>query len=159
MSKFPENAQFRISEDFRERLKLLMEDNDYPSNKQFAEAVGVSIPVISKAVNFGIVPSLRMLIKIADKLEVSVKFLLGIDDENDYIAAVAPTSFYARFDELIRENNLNYGQLASKMDFPRTYIYEWFKDNTLPSLDYVMEIAEYFHVSPDYLLGRTDYRK
>lgn len=159
MSKFPENTQFRISEDFRERLKRIMEDSDYTSNKQFAEAVGVSVPVIAKAVNFGIVPSLRMLIKIADSLEVSLKYLLGMDDENDFLVALAPTSFYARLDELTGEKNLNYGQLASKMDFPRTYIYEWIKDGTLPSLDYVMEMAKFFQVSPDYLLGRTDYRK
>ena len=44
------------------------------------------------------------------------------------------------------------------MDFPRTYIYEWIKENTLPAVDYVLAISEYFKVTPDYLLGRSDYR-
>jgi len=135
-----------------------MDDNDCTSSKQFAELVGVSVPVISKAVNFGIVPSLRTLIKIADCLELSFKYILGIDDNNDFIPAPSPTTFHSRIAELIQEKNINYGQLASKMDFPRTYIYEWIKENTLPAIDYVLAISEYFKVTPDYLLGRSDYR-
>lgn len=158
MSKFPENTQFRTSERFCKRLKQIMEDNDCSSSKQFAELVGVSIPVISKAVNFKIVPSLRILIKIADKLELSLKYLLGLDDENEFILSVTPSTFHIRLAELTDEQKLNYGQIASKMDFPRTYIYEWIKENTLPSIDYALSLAEFFNVSVDYLLGRTDYR-
>ncbi len=158
MSKFPENTRFRTSADFSKRLKLIMEDNDCTSSKQFAELAGVSVPVISKAINFGIIPSLRSLIKIADCLELSFDYVLGIADKNDFIPAAVPTTFHARIEELTKERNLNYGQLASKMDFLRTYIYEWIKEGTFPSVEYVLEIAEYFNVTPDYLLGRTDYR-
>ncbi len=158
MSKFPDSTQYRVSIDFSNRLKLIMDDNDCTSNKQFAELVGVSVPVISKAVNFGIVPSLRTLIKIADCLELSFKYILGIDDNSDFIPATSPTTFHSRIAELTQEKNINYGQLASKMDFPRTYIYEWIKENTLPAIDYVLAISEYFKVTPDYLLGRSDYR-
>lgn len=77
MSKFPENAQMRTSLDFSKRLKSIMYDNDCTSNKQFAELVGVSVPVITKAVNFGIIPSTRSLLKIADKLSISLSFVLG----------------------------------------------------------------------------------
>lgn len=158
MSKFPESSQFRVSTDFSKRIKLIMDDNDCSTNKQFAELVGVSVPVISKAVNFGIVPSLRTLIKIADCLELSFKYILGVDDKNEFTPATSPSSFHTRLAELTNEKNINYGQLASKMDFPRTYIYEWIKENTLPSIDYILSISEYFKVTPDYLLGRSDYR-
>lgn len=158
MSKFPENTQFRISADFSKRLKLIKDDNDCTSNKQFAEFVGVSTPVISKGVNFGIIPSLRSLIKIADRLDLSLNYLLGIDAENEFIPSATPSDFYARLEELTGERKVSYGQLASKMDFPRTYIYEWRKEGTLPSVDYVLDMSAYFKVTPDYLLGRTDYR-
>ncbi len=157
MSKFPENAQYRISKEFSRRINRLIEDNDCESNKQFAELVGVSVPVISKAVNYGIIPSTRTLIKIANRLELSVKFLLGLDDDL-FVPAAAPSSFYIRLETLCKERKINYGQLASVMDFPRTYIYEWIKESTLPSVDYIMEMSDYFNVSPDYLLGRTDYK-
>jgi len=158
MSKFPYNTHYRTSADFKKRLKLIIDENDCISNKQFAELVGVSEPVISKAVNFGIIPSLRTLIKIADCLELSLKYLLGIDDKNEFITASTPSDFYTRLEELTDEKNLNYGQLASKMDFPRTYIYEWIKERTLPSVEYILEMSDYFKVTPDYLLGRTDYK-
>ena len=158
MSKFPENSQLRISADFSKRIKHLIYENDCSSNEDLAKLIGVSAPVISKAVNYGIIPSLRSLIKIADKFDYSLKFLLGIEDKNEFIPSTAPTTFYDRLAALTKENNLKFAQLASKASFPRTYIYEWNKEGTLPSIDYLFEIADYFKVSPDYLLGRTDYR-
>lgn len=158
MSKFPENTEYRISADFCKRIKKIMDDNDCNSNKQFAELVNVSVPVISKAVNFGIVPSLRILIKIADKLELSLKYLLGLEKQNEFISSATPSTFHIRLAELTDERKLNYGQIASKMDFPRTYFYEWVKESTLPSIDYVLSLSDFFSVSVDYLLGRTDYR-
>lgn len=45
------------------------------------------------------------------------------------------------------------------MIFAKNSIYEWIRTNSLPSLDYLKELAEHFDVSIDYLLGRTDYKK
>ncbi len=55
-------------------------------------------------------------------------------ENNEFIPANVPSTFYERLKELTSEQNLNYGQLAAKMDFPSTYIYEWIKENTLPPL-------------------------
>ena len=159
MSKFPENAQMRLSIDFSKRLKHLLYDNDCSSSKQFAELVGISESVITKAVTFGIIPSTRSLIKIADKLELSISYLLGMTAENDFVMADRPSSFDVRLKELVEESKTNYGKLASEMHFPRTYIYEWIKEKTLPSIEYLLELSEYFKVSLDYLLGRSDVKK
>lgn len=159
MSKFPENTNFRTSEQFSERLVLIKDDNDCTTNKQFAELVGVSEPVIAKAINFNIVPTLRMLIRIADKLELSLNYLLGIDEVNNFICSAKPSDFYKRLIELAEENKINFAQIATKNGFPRTYIYEWMSNGTLPAIDYLLSMAKFFNVSPDYLLGRTDYKK
>lgn len=154
MSKFPESTKFRTSEKFKERIIFLKNDNECSSNQDFADLVGVSVPVISKAINFGIVPTVRMLIKIADKLELSFNYLLGLTDINEFIGSAAPTTFHKRLKELIDSKKLDY----SKMGFQRTYLYEWIKEGTYPSVDYVLDLANYYNVSPDYLLGRTDYK-
>ena len=133
-----------------------MYDNDCSSNKEFAELVGISIPVIAKAVNFGIIPSSRILVKIADKLELSLAYLLGMADGNDFIAANNPSTFDVRLAELVKDNETNYGRLAGEMTFPRTYMYVWIRDKTIPTVDYLLELSNYFKVSLDYLLGRTD---
>ncbi len=158
MSKFPENSQFRQSPDFSKRIKRLIYENDCTSNQDFAQLVGISSPVIKQAVNFGIIPSTRLLIKISDKLELSIKYLLGIENKNEFMPSANPSTFHIRLPELTAENKTNYGKLATKMNFPRTYFYEWLKQKTLPSIEYIFEIANCFKVSPDYLLGRTDYR-
>ncbi len=158
MSKFPENSQIKVSGDFSNRIRHLIYENECQSNKDLAELIGISTPVISKAVNYGIIPSLRSLIKIADKFDLSLKYLLGIDEQNEFIPTDTPTTFYDRFDMLAKEKKLKYAKIASQMSFERTYIYEWFKEGTLPSLEYLFQIADFFKVSPDYLLGRTDYK-
>lgn len=115
MSKFLENAQYRVSNTFSKRLKLIMYYNDCSSNKQFADFVGVSVSVIAKAVNFGIIPSSRSLIKIADKLDVSLPYLLGAADDNQFVMAdlrkagdedVLPSYVYECLDK--GQNNTDY---------------------------------------------------
>ncbi|MDE6189963.1 MAG: helix-turn-helix domain-containing protein [Clostridia bacterium] len=159
MSKFPENSEMRTSKKFSERIKDSMEENDCETNKQFAELVGVSYPIITKAVDFGIIPTTKTLIKIADKLDLSLAYLLGMTDEKDFIGALQPSNFSTRIQSLAKERNETLGGIASKMPFSRTYFYMWIKKDTLPLIEYAIAIAEYFKVSLDYLFGRSDYRK
>ena len=158
MPRVPANTEYRVSAAFRKRILAIMEDNDCFSNRAFAERTGVSLPVIARAALFGIVPTTRALIKIADALELSFSYLLGSTEKNEFIPSAAPSSFAARLEELRKERKITYGAIAQSMPFPRTYFYEWRKDNTLPSPEYLLAIASYFTVSPDYLLGRTDYK-
>jgi bacteriophage CI repressor helix-turn-helix domain len=51
---------------------------------------------------------------------------------------------------------LNDHQIAYKMPFPENFFYEWKRRGTIPSLENLIAIAQYFDVSIDYLLGRTD---
>ena len=160
MPKMPENTENRISTSFQNRLLEIMDEYDCKNNnKKFASLVGISTPVISRATIYGIVPSLRPLIKIADTLDISLTYLLGDSDANDFFMAEPQISFHSRLKELADERKVNFGQISQQMQFPRTYFYEWQKEKTLPSLDYLYEIAEYFDVSIDYLLGRTNIRK
>ena len=79
MSKLLESSQTRISMDFQHRLIELISDQEC-SNSDFAKLVGVSKDVISRAVLYGIIPSVRSLIKIADFLNISLEFLLAETD-------------------------------------------------------------------------------
>ena len=58
MSKLLESSQTRISMDFQHRLIELISDQEC-SNSDFAKLVGVSKDVISRAVLYGIIPSVR----------------------------------------------------------------------------------------------------
>lgn len=101
---------------------------------------------------------MQSLIKIADYLDVSLLYLLAKNNENDFIRTVQETSFHERLQQLAKEKDQKYSEIAHAMIFPESYFHDWFRTKTLPSLDYLLSIAEFFNVSPDYLLGRTDYR-
>ncbi len=161
MPKMPDESEFLVSESFKAVFTEKFKDSEL-SKKEFASFLGVSQPVVTRALNFGIVPSLRTLIRIADKLEVSIEYLLGRKNNENFIPAERKTDFHERLEFLMQQRkaageNVNFGKICRKTTFPRTYFYEWIKEKTLPSLDYAFNIAEYFGVSIDYLLGRTDF--
>ena len=157
MSKLLESSQTRISMDFQHRLIELISDQEC-SNSDFAKLVGVSKDVISRAVLYGIIPSVRSLIKIADFLNISLEFLLAETDNTYFYIAEQPTTFNIRLEQLKVENNTKYSKIAHQMPFARNLFQEWLRRKTLPSLENLLSLSEYFNVSIDYLLGRTNDR-
>ena len=158
MPKIPTEAEKRISPEFQARLSELIDELEI-TKIEFARRVPVSEAVITRAVIYGIVPSLKILVRIADFLNVSLPYLLGESDDAAFYPAEPQVGFHARLDGLAKERNVKYSQIAHKMPFSKNFFYEWQRVKTLPSLDYLRALAEYFDVSVDYLLGRTDYRK
>lgn len=61
---------------------------------------------------------------------------------------------YERIQELSKERGLSVRELGRKLDIGETTIYKW-KTQT-PKLDVLEKVADYFDVSVDYLVGRTD---
>ena len=157
MSKLLESSQTLISMDFQHRLIELISDQEC-SNSDFAKLVGVSKDVISRAVLYGIIPSVRSLIKIADFLNISLEFLLAETDNPYFYKAEQPTTFHIRLEQLKDENNTKYSKIAHQMPFARNLFQEWLRRKTLPSLENLLSLSEYFNVSIDYLLGRTNDR-
>lgn len=157
MPKIPTDTENRISPKFQKRIKELIGDEECSKN-EFAERINVSLSVINRAVFYGIIPSLKVLIKIADHFNVSLPYLLGVTDNEAFYKSAQPVAFCGRLDELAEEKGVKYSQIAARMPFTRNYFYEWKRANTLPTLNYLIALANYFGVSVDYLLGRTDYR-
>lgn len=157
MPKIPVDTPNRISAEFQSRMIEILEEQECKKDV-FARRVGISPPVISNAVIYGIIPSLRPLMKIADYLKVSLPYLLGETEVNDFYASDSHATFHTRIAELTKEKHTNYSQISNRMPFSKNFFYEWQNKKTLPSLDYLKALAEYFKVSIDYLLGRTDDR-
>ena len=75
-----------------------------------------------------------------------------------FYSSNSDASFQTRLHELMNEKNTKYSVIAHTMPFAKNYFYEWERAGTIPSWEYLKAIAEYFNVSPDYLLGRTEYK-
>lgn len=66
-------------------------------------------------------------------------------------------SMFSTFDkikELCQKQGISLNQLEEKLNFSTNYLYSMKKGN--PKADNLQKIADYFNVSIDYLLGRTD---
>lgn len=57
---------------------------------------------------------------------------------------------------LFQKSGLNDQQLEQEIGLPRGILYDWKKGRTKSYKNYCGQIASYFHVSTDYLLGNTD---
>ena len=157
MAKVTSDSHMRSSETFRIRLNSLIADLDC-SIYEFAAQAKVSKGVLTRAALYGIIPSVRPLIKIADCLCVSLEYLLGLTDNTFYEPAPSPSTFHIRLAELCGERNVKYSEIGALMPFSANLFYDWQREKTIPSLEYLLALAEYFKVSPDYLLGRTDHK-
>lgn len=129
------------------------------NSRELAAKIGIDANIMSKIMNYGIVPKPHVLVRIADYFDISVDYLLGRTKNEAFAKADEPgVSFYDRLDELRKEENLTYAKLGKRTSIDKSYFSNWKTKNYLPSLEYLTSLANYFKTSIDYLIGRTDVR-
>jgi transcriptional regulator with XRE-family HTH domain len=73
------------------------------------------------------------------------------------------SAFSESLKKLLKNSQLSQEQLAIYLDVSKSTISLWITDKTLPNIDKLKSISEYFSVSYDYLLGKqtlqTSYTK
>ena len=65
--------------------------------------------------------------------------------------------FKERLKELRTERGWTQNKLAQLMNVTDDCIFFWEKGRSEPSLQQILDLAELFEVSTDYLLGKMDY--
>ncbi len=155
MALIPKDTEKRISQDFKLRVIELMDDNEL-TKKDLSKQSNISDAVLSRILIYGIIPSLGVLIKLANTFNVSLEYLLTESEDNSFYPSNSNATFQTRLHELMEEKNTKYSIIAHTMPFTKNYFYEWERTGTIPSWEYLKAIASHFKVSPDYLLGRTD---
>ena len=61
--------------------------------------------------------------------------------------------------DLMKDRGMNGVQLASEIGIQKSSISEWKKGSYKPSTEAVVKIADYFGVTADYVLGRSEQKK
>lgn len=64
--------------------------------------------------------------------------------------------FAQRFKNLRTEHNLSQNDVAKALNLTRGTVTHWENEIRLPSLEVAIKLADYFNVSLDYLVGRSD---
>lgn len=66
-------------------------------------------------------------------------------------------TLFDRLKELSKKRGKNLKQVALELGYGENIFYTWKK--SAPNADKLQEVADYFHVTTDYLLGRDDSKK
>ncbi len=144
-----------ISLSFQKRFNSILEESDY-SRSEIAKLIPLSQSTLSNALTYGIIPSTKTLVKIADFFDISISFLLGKTDTEDFYKSSSPASFLSRFENLCSEKEVTHYKVAADCLFDKSNISRWISKGFLPELEILELLCDYFNVSIDYLLGRTE---
>ena len=68
-------------------------------------------------------------------------------------------TFGDKLSALRREQNYTQEQLADLLGVSRQSVSKWESGQSTPDLEKLVQLADYFQVSTDYLLGRREYTK
>ena len=112
---------------------------------------------LSNALVYGIIPTTSTLVKMADYFKVSVSYLLNRTDKNEYFGK-SDQSFKLRFEQLCSEKGVSHYKVSQDCFFDKSNVSRWLSKGYLPTLEILDMLANYFNVSIDYILGRTDFK-
>lgn len=146
-----------ISIEFQKRTHDLIDEEDVKKS-ELHHKIGVDYRALANALNYGIIPKPRTVVKLADYFNVSIPYLLGETDINDFEKASTTVSFNERFQLLCNERDESHYRVSRECHFDKSYISRWIHKNQLPSFEILDILCDYFEVSIDFLLGRTNER-
>ena len=136
---------------FQERLQDLLIENDL-SRLQLSKKISISFETLNGYFNKNFYPELSVAIKLTEYFGCSLDYLFGLSDEfknNDKNGL----SFQDTLKNLLKENKLSPEKLMNALNMSEANYYRWQRGKTKPALNSLIEIAKYFGVSLDYLIG------
>lgn len=102
-------------------------------------------------------PTIKNYIILADIFQCSVDYLIGITENRAYVKSENPVPFLVRFEQLMQEKGCTKYSLAKECRIGNSAVSKWSKGK-IPNTENMVNLAEYFGCSVDYLTGRSDIR-
>lgn len=138
---------------FPERLKQLRVEAKL-TQQQMAEAFNIKQPTYAQWETGRTKPKGETLEKFADFFNVSTDYLLGKTQPKKELSV-----FPERLRQLRIETDLTQQELAKNLNVSQQIIGLWERGERKPKIEAITNIAEYFNVSPKYLIGETNNRE
>ena len=140
---------------FQKRLLELVEETEM-KRVDIAKAGNIDYRALSSALIYGIIPTTKTLIKLANFFNVSMSYLLARSENNDYLKPASQATFKERFELLCKQKGVSHYKVAQDCFFDKSNINGWIYKGYIPALEIIDILSNYFNVSIDYLLGRID---
>ena len=135
---------------FQETLKELLDEKSL-SRLALAKILNISSTTINGYFNNGYYPDIKIAVKIAKYFDCSLDYLFGFSDQRKNFETNKNT-FINNFTTIIKENNLSIAQAMKALNMSEYNYYRW-KNGLFPRTNNLIEIAKYFNVSLDFLVG------
>ncbi len=138
--------------DFQERLQELLVENNI-SRLKLSKSLNISSTTINGYFNKNYYPKIEIAITISNYFNCSLDFLFGLSDRKEFLKQNDNT-FFENFDNLIKSSGLSIAQTMKKLNMSEYNYYRW-RDGLLPKTINLIDIAKFYNVSIDYILGNT----
>lgn len=139
---------------FPEQLDLLMFEREL-TPMQLAQSVGVDATCIARYLHGQRKPSVDMLVQLADFFQCTTDFLLGREDEN-YRTTFYPCPPFAEQIYVLKEHfGCPWWHFYTKAKVAASRIYDWKNGSHVPTIDAVINMANGFDCTVDFIIGRT----
>jgi len=138
---------------FAETISELLEDNKI-TVEQLAQNTGIDLSEIYRYLRKEYLPTLANIIKIADKYNYSIDYILGLTAVSGSLPFKQTPPFAQRFKQLLEERGFTRYRLSKESGIAINRLDDWYNGKFTPSLDKAISLAKFFDCSVDYLLGR-----
>ena len=138
---------------FSERLTELMQENDNITTDKLGEAIGVGGSVIRQWRAGNSFPTFENTLRLADYFSCSIDYLAG-RAQNDYEYTPKPIlPFHEQLQVILKERNISWYRVVKDTKISDSNMRDW-RRGCSPLLPRLIELANYFNISIDYLIGR-----
>lgn len=122
--------------------------------KQLALDTHIDVSLIYRCLRGEGLLQSQYMITLADYFCCSLDYLLGIDD-NDYSRQYTTCPpFGTRLVQLYQKYNTNEYRVMKDTHMSRTSLHDWRYNTRTPSISNLVQLAQYFGCTLDYLVGR-----
>lgn len=144
--------------EYGKRIKELREMENV-TQKQLAEAIGVSRSFINQyEQQYDIIP-IKRLNQVANFFHVSLDYLFGLTNAKNYLDSKQEIDFdlsSSRLKSWRKENKFTQEKLADKLNCSASVIVHHENRRNIIATPFLYELCKKYHVSADYLLGKTN---
>jgi len=139
--------------EFQERLYELLKDNNL-NRLSLSKKIGINSRAVDDYFNRDFYPSIKTAKKMASYFDCSLDYLFGRSDEKRNNNK-NKRPFFDTFKSLLQDNKILMTHAMNEMGMRPYNYYRWQK-GVFPKSVVLLQIADYFEVSIDFLVGYTN---
>lgn len=123
--------------------------------KELSDTSGITDSRLYDFLSGNCVPSVQNAVKLANSLHCTLDYLFGFDEEYNYCQNYVLTSDCSeRLRQAINASGKTRYKISKETKVSQQQLHNWYRSKQVPSLVTLVNFADYFNCSLDYLVGK-----